>query len=77
MQDTDSFKLLTWQEYLTGINLKCIFGDIIEIPTDTYQVHKTVLNIKENARGSPSSVGGVGWKRLSSPRVKGILMLKQ
>ena len=47
VQDTDSYKWLPWQQYLTNINFKYIAGDKIEIPTDTYQIHTSVINIKK------------------------------
>ena len=45
MQDTASYKQLQWQQYLIDNNFKYIFGDIIEIPTHTYQTHNSVINI--------------------------------
>ena len=58
---------MSWQQYLTDINFKYIFGDRIEIPTNTYQIHNSVINIFKNAWRGVSKwthlEGGVGWKK--------------
>ena len=66
------------------IKFKYLFGGRLKIPTCTYQIHNSVINIKEMQGGGKQEgsflppppciilVGGVGRKRLSSPRVKRI-----
>ena len=44
VQNTDSYKRLVWQQYVSNTNCKYIFGEIIEIPTNTYQRHHLVIN---------------------------------
>ena len=45
VQDPDSYTQLPWQQYLTDIIFKYIFGDKIEIPTHTYKIHNSMTNI--------------------------------
>ena len=72
VQDTDSYKQLTWKNYLTNKNFKYIVAEIIEIPIHTY-----ILNIQpcdqyfDKCRGNPKApIGGVGWKMPSRPTIK-------
>ena len=68
MQDIDSYKWFPLRQYFSNINFKYIFEESLEIPTHTYQTHNFVINIV-NMQGGVPLVGGVGWKRPSSPRV--------
>ena len=57
MQDTDSYKWLSWQQYLTIL----IFEDRVKIPTQTYQNTQRCDQYIER----DSHIGGIGWKRPS------------
>ena len=56
-------------KYLTDINFMCIFGERVEIPTHTYQIHNSVINIFKRAGSGPRGcppVRCVGSKRPSN-----------
>ena len=41
----NSYKRLSWHQYLTAINFKYIFGYRVAISIYTYQIHNSVINI--------------------------------
>ena len=51
VQNTDSYKWLLWQQYLTDINFKYTFQKRIEITTHKFQIHNTVIDILKNKVG--------------------------
>ena len=72
-QVTDSYTRLVWQYYMTDIHFTHIFGEGIEMPTRTYQIHNPVIGIFFNVGGGGGLVGCVVRKRSSNLVIIGLI----